>query len=299
MELNKKIIRVGFITIGIAMVISILFLYITKLKKPVFLNHYLEYCISSYDTGSSKYFELYYIANVEDNKEVRDISFEEAPHISFGVSSDLNYWGGANPFSGNWNGLNRKKNVGRFQIRTLYVTIDTINLSKIEDDLSLSNAKVTFHNGESIHVNIGTISFIRNDNVTERLSSIIRRAPEDGMSQVEFEVKSTMTILDFKGSALNEQVKLVEMTLNKRKKEEVKGMNLSTGERLNIKTSLTTPKDVIKKLTVYEFRPIIYYRLEAGSEFKQILDHINYNPIQENNYNLWTILQYLKARGEI
>jgi hypothetical protein len=299
MDLNKKIIRVGFIIIGIALVIGILFLNITKLKKPVFLHHYLEYCISSNDTRGSKYLELYYIANVEDNRNIVDISFEEAPHIRFGVSSDLYYWIGANPFSVNWNGLNRKKDVGRYQIRTLYVTIDATNLSKIEDNLSLSNAKVTFHNGESIHVNIGTISFIHNDNVTERLSSRIRSAPEDDVSQVEYAVKSTMTILDFKGSALNEKIKIVEMTLNNRKKEEVKGMNLSTGEKVNINTSFTVPKKVAKILTVYELRPIIQYRLEAGSEFKQILDQINYNPIQKSNYNLLTILQYLKARGEI
>jgi hypothetical protein len=128
-ELNKKILHIGFLLIGISLVFTITFVSVYKLENPVFLKIFIQKSIyPDEDFALLESFELKYITSISDNRKIVNMEFKEKPDIEVTVSNDsLGY--GDMPFFNDINKQSENK-YGIYVVNTIYFNMNLKNIDK-------------------------------------------------------------------------------------------------------------------------------------------------------------------------
>jgi len=242
-----------------------------RLDKPVFLKNYSETVFSvSGDYIDEGNFTFQYITNVSDKRKVTDIQFEECPNLVFyprgnGGFGDVFYM-----FS--QNNYHREDIYGRYVIRNIYITIDGRDLGEY-DEIELSNGKITF----DFDYSSGSSS-------------------SDGTSSSKAKVKEDITLVDIDASLLEEIEDLVEIKIGNINYKDISGIQYKDGDLMNIYSKFQEPQDILRKFNIYDIEPKFNYKTSDDRIFYRPINNIRY---EKRDFNIWEIIKYLRARGEI
>lgn len=289
MESNGKRIKIGIILIGTTLILCLSANHYLSLEKPVFFQHYYEVPIPITTEQIPKdAFLLQYITNSNDSRQVTGITFQEAPELYLFVneyphSSEFTF------YSSNDNEMGRR--VGRYSIRSFYVTTSSHAMDQLKDGLTLSNAVISFHNGDQLETKIGKIIYYKQSNPASQIQHHGRSYGPDGITDSEYSLKKDMTISEIYSPLYEEMKDNItiqfdgeEINLEKRYK---------LGTKVIIKTSPKFSGNVSEKFKLWDIRPLISYRDKKGKSFKERLSQIN---SYYQNQNTMDVLKYLIDR---
>lgn len=299
MELNRKIFKIGIILISLSLITSLGLATAMKLDKPVFLKNYTESMISASEPSyRGSEFVLKYITNVSDKRRITDIYFEEYP--------DLVLYAGSNssrvdifPIFPQLNHLDEEI-YGRYALRNLYVTIDGKSLGEF-NEIELNSAKITFNNGEVMNADLGRIIFYnylhdRSSYKGEHFDGGGSSSSSDGTSSTTINVNDDIIVTNLDSPLLKNIDDLVEIKIKDIDYKDISEIHYKNGNTLRVNSVFQQPKDILKKFTLYNIEPKVYYRDLYGNSFYTRIYNIGY---ENYEFNTWQILKYLKARGEI
>lgn len=295
MELNRKILRTGIIIISFSIIISLGFIMAIKLDRPVFLKSYTESMIfASEPSYRGSEFVLKYITNVSDNRKVIDIYFDEYPDLVLYAgksSSRVDMF----PMIPQYN-YSKEEIYGRYVIKNLYVKIDGKNLGEF-DEVELNNAKITFDNGESINADLGRIIFYNYSPYKEEHFDFSRsRSSTDGTSSTEMGVTEDIIIANLDSPLLKDIDDLIEIKIGETNYKDISEIQYKSGETIRINSRLEYPRDILRKYSLYYLEPKVYYKDSNGNSFYRRIRNIEY---VNYDYEIWGLVKYLKARGEL
>lgn len=293
MEQNYKILKVGLIAIGITICFAALFGSYCRLDNPVFFKQYCEYYLPTEDNNDhGEFFYLQYVTNVNDNREVVSISFDEAPELLFYASENRN---------NNWfvtNSNDKKGQIyGRYSVRTVNIQINKLQIEDINKEYRVSKANVMFNNGENMVIDLGEICFYTPEISDEYLESNMSSSSNTGLSKTSFRVKQDITVESLNSPLMQYVENLVDIRVGETDYTSISGMQFSKGDTLNIDSLFNTPKDIESQFTFYNIKPVLKYKNKNGNMSSTRIYNINYIPTYDINF--YRLFMYLKVRGEI
>lgn len=293
MDINKKILKIGLVIISLSLIISLYFAMITKLRNPVFLKSYIDSQIFI-DNGIYSECELilHYITNIDDERYITDIAFDEAPpemdvitnNDSFGITFP-NFYAG-----------NREQVYGRYKINTIYVKLDLNNISSEVEDLELNNAKIFFDNGDNLDVDIGRIRFYKYNDVREFFGGTSSGSSSDGTGYISYEILKDITLLNVESTLLDSLNDTVEFKIGDKSYKDIENMELKKGSSINMNYHRNFNNDIMSQYISYNITPKFSFEDENGNILNGRIREIINN---RHDFNFVGILKYLRARGEI
>lgn len=296
MELNKKILKLGLILIVLSLIFTIGFTLLYTLEDPVFLKMYVEQGISS--NGNSDVvdgFELKYITNISDSREVIDIDFEEESNVEVIVSN----WPIDSGFSffnnDNYNNQ-RGERYGRYVLHTIYLKMDLSNMYREFYEIEVNNAKVRFDDGSTLDTNLGRIILYKDESKSGYMDSISSSSSSDGTSSSCRKPKKDIRLLHVSSPLLEDLKDYFDISIGDVDYKEVSGIEYEKDKSLNIYTKFQPPKDIVSEYTFYDIKPKLYYEDEEGNRSYTRIYNINHIPYR---FDLKGVFNYLRARGVI
>lgn len=296
-ELNKKILKFGLALITLSLIFTVGISFVYSLENPVFLKMYIEQYVSDNENSNViDSFELKYITNISDRREVIDIQFEEAPNIEVFVSRWPINGGGYSLFNDNTYNNQRGDIYGRYVIHTIYLNIDLNDIDKEFYEIELNNAKVSFDDGSTLDTNLGRIIFYKDKRKSDDIQSRSSSGSSDGTSSVQLETKKDIRLLDVKSPLLEDLKDHLDIYIEDIDYREILGIEYEKNKTLNIHSKFEVPKDIVEKYTFYDIKPKLYYKDEEGNISYIRIYNINHTPY---SFDFKGIFNYLRARDVI
>lgn len=299
MELNRKILKIGIIFISLSLIISLGLATAMKLDKPVFLKNYTESMIATSEPSyRGSEFVLKYIINVSDKRRITDIYFEGYPNLVLYAGSNSSRVD-IFPIFPQLNHLSEEI-YGRYVVRNLYVTIDGKSLGEF-NEIELNNAKITFDNGEVMNTDLGRLILYnylndRSSYKDEHFDGGGSSSSSDGTSSTTINVNEDITVTNLDSPLLRDIDDLVEIKIKDIDYKDISEIHYKNGNTLRVNSVFQQPKDILRKFTLYNIEPKVYYSDSDGNSFYRRIYNIGY---ENYDFNTWQILKYLRARGEI
>jgi hypothetical protein len=291
-ENNHKILKIGSIAIVLTICFSVLFGFYCKLDNPVFFKQYCEYYLpmeDNNDYGESFYFQ--YVTNVNDNREVVNISFNEAPELILYANENNNFGG----FAVNTD-YKKGQIYGRYSIRTVNAHVNKLQVDNIKKEYRVSKATVWFNNGENMEVDIGDIYFYTPEISNEYLQSNMSSSSTSGESKTGYRVKEDITLESLSSPLMQYVEELVDINIEDTDYRVASGIQIKKGGALNIKSVFRVPKDIESQFTFYNIKPVLNYKNKSGEMFSTRVYNINYVPTYDINF--YRLILYLRERGQ-
>lgn len=292
MRINKIIMKVGVSLIVLTLIGCITFSYFTKLKNPVFLRCCIE---TQAIADSTPVMQLRYITNIKDKRKVCNISFLETPEVFFYASED-SY--GNSGFTFYNNGIQQiGNNIGRYNLRTVYVYLDFNTMEKLKDTTELNNAQIGFNDGSTLAVDLGRIILYR-DNISHgnTLSQESGRSSNDFSSLQTYSVEEDITLQDMKSPLLDEAPKSMDFKVDGINYYDISGVKYTSRDRINIGINFNDDQNQDMKYDVYDIRPkLLYENADKTTDYIRILN-IRW---ERGLYEYKDLLSYLHDRGAI
>lgn len=293
MDINKKILKIGLVMISLSLIISLSFAMITRLKNPVFLKNYID---NAYFVDDGIYSEceliLHYITNVNDDRYITDITFEEAPP-EMDVITNNNSFGIAFP---NFYAGHSENIYGRYKINTIYVKLDLNNIESEVEDFELNNAKIFFDNGDNFDVDIGRIKFYKYDDAREFFGGTTSGSSSDGTGYMRYEILKDITLLNVESTLLDSLSDTVELKIGDRNYKDIESTEYKKGSSINMNYHRNYKNDIMSQYISYDISPKFSFQDENGNILNgRIREIIN----KHHDFSFVGILKYLRARGEI
>lgn len=292
MELNRKLFKGGIIIIIIILVFSLGISLYLKLDKPIFLKSYMEIDLPINNNGKVE-FELRYITNINDDRVVNNIEFEEVPGI-FVNASEFN--SGSLNFFGNQNNSMPGQVEGRYSIRSIYIWVEGFGIENPLDEMHITKAKIHFNNGDSMEAEIGDIVLYGYNNTNEHFEYQSGSSSSDGTTNNQLQVKKDITLLGIESSLLQQTKDFIEIKIGNVDYDKISGIKYSQGDKLRIDTLFKTPEDPILKFYNYNIHPNLIYKDNEGNIFTHRVYNVDY---RNYNFEFKEIVKFLRARGEI
>lgn len=295
MEKNKKILKIGLVVISISLIFSISFAMITKLKNPVFLKSYMDHAFNINEDENYSDVELIlpYFTDVNDDRYIMDITFEEAPELDILTSNHSFGLAFPNYYTG------RLENVyGRYKVKTLYVKLDLNSMDSNIEELELKNAIIVFEDGQRQKVDIGKMKFYRYNYEEEYkyLESLGSGSSSDGTGNIDYRVLEDITLLKLDSPLLEELNNSIELNIGKLNYLDIEGVEYKKRNSFSIHYRRNFNKDIMGKFIPYKISPNLYFKDDSGNiHTKRIREIMN----NHHYFNYIDILKYLRARGEI
>lgn len=292
----EKILKVSIILIIISFLISLVFIYKSRLDKPVFLKNYKEVEVRDdgtiYSMGTLN-IELKYISNREDERVVNSIVFKEAPELDFYTSENL-YNDGMIFFEDN----RTTEDYGRYSIHTIYLNLNFSNDKyDLYKDIMLEEATISFSDGMTMDINLGKILLYEygNENYTETpLEHVSTQISNDGLQSM-FRVADYIEVSNVYSSLFSDTKDLFDFNIDKFGYMDSLNTIYNKNDNLYFTAQFNNIDDIERKLYSYDIRPIIYFKDRSGKEYEERIFDIRYNP----TFNLKDIYKYLRSVGEI
>lgn len=293
MEKNKRIFKIGLVVISLSLIFSLGFSMITKLKNPVFLKNYID-CAYFIDDGNYSECELilHYITNINDDRYITDIAFDEAPLGMDIITSDYGF-GIAIPdfYAGN-----REQVYGRYKVKTIYAKIDLNKIGSVPEDLELNNAKIFFSNGTNLDVDLGRVRFYKYDNTREYFGGTSSGSSSDGTGYIRYEVLKDITLLKVESPLLDTLSNTVELKIGDKNYKEIEHQEYKKASSINMNYHRNYKNDIMSQYISYSISPRLTFQDENGNILNSRAREIMNN---HHDFSFMGILKYLRARGEI
>lgn len=291
MDLNKKILKFGFIGIGIALMIIIIIVSFIKLDNPIFLKTYMEdrfvfsNIVGEEDIHQDIIFPITYIKNVSDTREIQRVEFPNHKDIQFRTSREGWFW-------------NRQETKGIYEIKTVAIELYTSTLPEEFDKLEFNKAKVIFNNGDTLDVDLGKlIVYRKNINIDEKyIEHEASGSSSDGTSEYKGKIMEDLRLNKLESNLFKEAKGLYEIEVNGEDYKEISDLSLKAGETIKVEVLFKTPEDIIKRYNQYELQPKLSFKTSEGKEDSINIYNIRYRP---EEFKFLGIIEYLKARREI
>lgn len=293
MDKNKKILKIGLVVISLSLIFSLAFAMITKLNNPVFLKVYLD---NAYFIDDGNYSEceliLHYITNINDDRYITDIAFDEAP---LGMDIITNNSGFGIAFSNYYDGSSDRV-YGRYKIKTIYAKIDLNKIDSLPKDLELNNAKIFFDNGTNLDVDIGRIRFYEYDNSREYFGGTSSGSSSDGTGYIRYEVLKNITLLNVESTLLDTLSNTIELKIGDKDYKQIENKEYKKGSNINMNYHRNFKNDIMSQYISYSISPRLTFQDENGNILNSRARGIMNN---HHDFSFMGILKYLRARGEI
>lgn len=293
MEKNKRILKIGLVVISLSLIISISFAMITRLKHPVFLKNYID-CAYFFEDGIYSECELilHYITNVNDDRYITNIAFDEAP---LGMDIITNDYGFGIAFSNFYAG-NREQIYGRYKVNTIYVKIDLNKMDSEFEDIELNNAKIFFDNGTNLDVDIGRVRFYKYDDAREYFGGTSSGSSSDGTGYIRYEILKDMTLLNVESTLLDTLSDNLELKIDDKNYKDIESIEYKKGNSINMNYHRNYKNDTMSQYISYYISPKLSFKDENGKILNSRARGIINN---HHDFNFIDILKYLRLRGEI
>ncbi|MGB8451997.1 MAG: hypothetical protein WCD89_06655 [Anaerocolumna sp.] len=293
--INRQILKVGFILIGISLTFCMVFIYYCKLEEPVFLYHYYEEEFQMNETPFYQVlFNIYYITNRSDSRTVTGVSFKEAPEILFHATEGNN---GNTIFIHNNSRNQLGEAYGNYSLRSVYVSISYNGELKNLDGIQLSQATFDFSDGTQMGADIGKIVLYKPEYLQGYLDDYSTSSSSDGSSSAEMHVKNKFSLIKIDSPLMDKVDKFFEIKVDGHSKDDIKGISYDSGDRMIVTNTLKPTKDIIDQLSFFDLKPGIYFKTDKGTTYTKRICNLEYN-IDYREFTQIQILKYLKARGE-
>lgn len=290
MDLNKRILKQGLISIGIILILVLGFALFIKLDNPVFLKSYIEYRVNENEEYYNQIeFQLKYISNVYDKRQINKIEFMENQDI---ISSLPVY-----------NRYVERKDYGLYTLNTVYIQINPDNFLKDFDVVELNNARVTFRSRktiatnfeDTIDVNLGRIVLNKED----RDEDYFQMASGGGSNERfhnKIRVKEDISLIKLEFTIFDDIDDLYDIKIDGKDYKNISGLEYREEDIIEIIGEFKKPRNILNKYIELELRPRLYFKDSKGEEFNEnIVVIIN----KQHGYSFLEIIKYLRIRGEI
>ena len=294
-ELNKKILHIGFLLIGISLVFTITFVSVYKLENPVFLKMFIQKSIyPDEDFALLESFELKYITSISDNRKIVNMEFKEKPDIEVTVSNDsLGY--GDMPFFNDINKQSENK-YGIYVVNTIYFNMNLKNIDKKLNEIELNNVKITFNDGSRLNANLGRIILHKDKRNFKDIDHIGSSGSSDGEFSSERRLKKNIKLLKVDTPLLNCIKDCFNISIDNIDYKNISGTKYEKDKVLSIYFRFKAPKSIFEKYSYYDIDPKLYYEDNKGNRSYTSIDNISHMP---DSFDFIGIFKYLKLRGVI
>ncbi|EKS4344903.1 hypothetical protein [Clostridium sporogenes] len=295
MELNKKILHIGFLLIGISLVFTITFVSVYKLENPVFLKMFIQKSIyPDEDFALLESFELKYITSISDNRKIVNMEFKEKPDIEVTVSNDsLGY--GDMPFFNDINKQSENK-YGIYVVNTIYFNMNLKNIDKKLNEIELNNVKITFNDGSRLNANLGRIILHKDKRNFKDIDHIGSSGSSDGEFSSERRLKKNIKLLKVDTPLLNCIKDCFNISIDNIDYKNISGTKYEKDKVLSIYSRFKAPKSIFEKYSYYDIDPKLYYEDNKGNRSYTSIDNISHMP---DSFDFIGIFKYLKLMGVI
>lgn len=283
MELNRKILKLGLIGITIILIISLGFAFSIKLHNPVFLKYFIEERVNiSNEYYQPAEFQMKYISNVQDNRNIAYIEFmdnEDSTHKLLGN-----------------NIYSTVDNYGLFNMNISQIKIDEEGMPMNLDRLEINNARVHFNNGDTMDVDLGRIILHSRGIGGDYFEFGHGGSSSDGTSSSFDSVKEDIRLIELESPIFQEAKGLYDIKIDGIDYRKIQGIEYKEGDGLRVNSLFKAPENILDRYTEFELQPRLYFQ-----DSKDDISYINIFNIRHRPYDFdfWGILKYLKARGEI
>lgn len=283
MEVNKKILKIGVISIIIIFIIVLSFAFRIKLDNPVFLKSYIERGINL-ESGFYRQMdlEIKYISNTYDKREVGYIE------IFNNNRSDLILLA---------NRVHQEvESYGLYNVNRLHLQIDYSGIIEDVDKLEFNTARIIFNNGDTIEEDLGRFILHIEDEKREDVESTSSGSSSDGTYFILSRLKEDMEIVNIESPLFKEAKELYSIKINGKDYKDTIDSSYEKGDRIRINSSFKSPEDFFDKYSQFDLVPRLYFKDSKGEKSYISINNISYHP---NDFSFQEIYKYLKLRGEI
>ncbi len=300
MKKQEKLLRGCILVIAVTLAVCIGFVYVTRLREPVFLT----YCtaVSAVPEPESGYhqpvLELQYLTNKEDRRTVTGISFLEAPEFFFSATeNDQSYsWtGGFSTFEQNTS-PKLGETIGRYSLRKIYVYMNNHFQKDWKGEVELNQARVQFNDGSTILTDLGRIILYSEDIEGWGFATEISSSSNQGEASTGYRVIRDITEVTLESPLLEDMFRRFELKVNGRIYERASEIECNKGDDLFISSSYREAGKEGAEYDIYDVRPSLSYTGEDGNRRNSRVYNIAY---RKYFYSYYDVLKYLKNRGKI
>ena len=279
---NKKLFFIGIIVIGVLVIVGYISAYALWLDEPVLLQHNVEMEMTLREDQQTieRDFELYYITNINDNREVRYVTLPEYPDIY--LQSHPNYF------------TDPKQDAGRYSLRSirLVLTIDRPENFR-QDGMKITKIVMHFSDGSQLEREIGEVMIM----FGEEKESITSMGSSSSSLQVrthEAYLTKNIELVRIDLDQFDHPEEFFDVELNGRKYDKIEGEKIDAGKRIRMRTVTEQPEKITDRLSHYSVEPKIHFLNDDGEEDFIKLYPLVYRP---NEIGFLEILEYLRERG--
>lgn len=283
MDLNKKILKLGLIFVGIVMIMSLGFALYIKIDNPVFLKSYIEESVS---VDEEYYYpvelQIRFITNVYDKRQIDYIEFLDKDNGSPSLLGGRIY--------------DRIESFGLYNINTTNIEIVKNDIEKNFDWLELNKARVTYNDGEVMEVDLGKIILYERNYDSDYLEGRSSSSSSDGTSTSIANLKEDIRLKKLESPLFEETKSLCHIKIDGKDYRDISGSLYKKGDSLRVDSIFKIPDDILSRYTHFELQPRLYFEDSQGKESYVNIYNIRYIPY---HYKFWEIFNYLKLRGSI
>ncbi|MDF2512429.1 MAG: hypothetical protein K0S04_2295 [Herbinix sp.] len=294
MKVNQLALRIGIVIMILMALFYLIFIYVTKLKSPVFLRHCMdvEVPFSDGQTIYSGNFSLNYITDKTDQGSIISINFPEAPELLCSASesnnrSGITFYDSSSPEFG--------ITYGRFSYRTVYIDINYTEPVNWTGEKVVHKANIQLNNGESYTVDVGTIVFYRDQrNSDQYIENSISQSSSDGSGEITYITSSKIKVLSIKSDLLEEAKDFSYFRVNDYDYKDFPPESYEENGIIKVTYQISGFDRSQGTYDYYELRPKLYYQDPEGKEKYYRMVGINHRRFFGD---VWDVLSYLIGRG--
>lgn len=266
-----------------------------RLKEPVFMEMYIHEPVYV-EEGEAiiEYISLIYITDVSDDRRVIDVKFKDHPNIHTSIARNNSSF--FSTFNFNTVEEDQGETYGRYTLHDVMIDIVIDQYEEAEETIELKDAWITFDDGSTRQVDIGSILLYRaskrNDDIDINYSS----SSSDGTKIMGGKVTRGIKLLGVDMPTVPEGNEIFTIKVGDKIYTDISGIHYYEHQPIEIIVETKEPQNIVNKYTFYDIRPELSYEKEDGSIASERILNVRY---KNRDFNIIDVFKYLKARGAI
>ncbi len=259
LRMNRIIMYAGIGLMLLAMLASIIYCYLIRLKEPVFLRNCIEAeALSNQQGNNNAVFQLQYITNHTDKRTVCGVSFADVPEMEFIASETID--NGFFHFLNSNSEQELGSSMGRYSLRTVYIIQGTGFREEWKGEKELGKATFQFTDGSKIAADVGRIILYSDPPIPNVLSSNMSSSSSNFTSSVSYSVRENITLEAVTSPLQKDFPEFLTLKLDGINYNAVSGRKYKLGESLSISSAFHNLPQKESEYDVYDLRPKLTYR---------------------------------------
>ena len=292
---GNKLLIIGIASIMLSVIVTVIVAEYLKIDNPVFLKNYCEYPINySKDSRySNEEFQLKYITNIKDERQVINIVFEglsEYDHAYVDQYSSYSHFSYSD-----YNNIN-EDSYGIYSLREVNVNLNLYFEEPPLENITLTNAEVMFNDGSSVKIDLGEIILYYENEMDKAITFNNSSSSSNHIFEAYGEVQRNIKVSKIYSPLFKYCNGLFKLFLGGNSYDTVEGNEYKVGDIISYNGEFINPKDIKEVYSIYNLAPKIYYVNDENKNYYRRILNLSYKPYE---YNFFNIIRYLKAVGEI